>query len=312
MEKPGFRDVLTALLEDLEGGKVLSQALAAHPAVFGAVFVHSVRAGEQTGLLDAVFDRLAESLKWQEEVASKAKRLMIYPAMVLTVVGAAIIFLLVYLVPQVLSLVETMGVVLPLPTLILMAISNALRSYWLVVLLLVLIPAIGLPLWVQQSEAGREWWDRTQLRLPIIGPIVQKIALSRFTSTLAMMYRSGVTVLDALRAGEMVAGNRVIAGGIRRAAQQIADGRGLSESFQSVALFPPLVLRMLRVGETTGALDEALDNVTYFYNREVLDSIENGLRVLEPLLTAILGLLLGGILVSVLLPIYDLIGNLPL
>ncbi len=312
MEKPGFRDVLTALLEDLEGGKVLSQALAAHPAVFGAVFVHSVRAGEQTGLLDAVFDRLAESLKWQEEVASKAKRLMIYPAMVLTVVGAAIIFLLVYLVPQVLSLVETMGVVLPLPTLILMAISSALRSYWLVFLLLILIPAIGLPLWVRQSEAGREWWDRTQLRLPIIGPVVQKIALSRFTSTLAMMYRSGVTVLDALRAGEMVAGNRVIAGGIRRAAQQIADGRGLSESFQSVALFPPLVLRMLRVGETTGALDEALDNVTYFYNREVLDSIENGLRVLEPLLTAILGLLLGGILVSVLLPIYDLIGNLPL
>lgn len=312
MEKPGFRDVLTALLEDLEGGKVLSQALAAHPAVFGAVFVHSVRAGEQTGLLDPVFDRLAESLKWQEEVASKAKRLMIYPAMVLTVVGAAIIFLLVYLVPQVLSLVETMGVVLPLPTLILMAISNALRSYWLVVLLLILIPAIGLPLWVRQSEAGREWWDRTQLRLPIIGPVVQKIALSRFTSTLAMMYRSGVTVLDALRAGEMVAGNRVVAGGIRRAAQQIADGRGLSESFQSVALFPPLVLRMLRVGETTGALDEALDNVTYFYNREVLDSIENGLRVLEPLLTAILGMLLGGILVSVLLPIYDLIGNLPL
>jgi type IV pilus assembly protein PilC len=311
MEKRGFRDVLTALLEDLEGGKVLSQALAAHPAVFGAVFVHSVRAGEQTGLLDAVFDRLAESLKWQEEVAAKAKRLMIYPALVLAVVGAAILFLLVYLVPQVLTLVETMGVVLPLPTLILMAISNALRSYWLIGLLLILAPGIGLPLWVKRSEAGREWWDRTQLRLPVIGPIVQKIALSRFTNTLAMMYRSGVTVLDALRAGEMVAGNRVIASGIHRAAQQIADGRGLSESFQSLALFPPLVIRMLRVGESTGALDEALDNVTYFYNREVLDSIENGLRVLEPLLTAILGLLLGGILVSVLLPVYDLIGNLP-
>jgi type IV pilus assembly protein PilC len=136
--------------------------------------------------------------------------------------------------------------------------------------------------------------------------------LSRFTNTLAMMYRSGVTVLDALRAGEKVAGNREIASGIHRAAQMIADGRGLSESFQSMALFPPLVIRMLRVGETTGALDEALDNVTFFYNREVLDSIENGLRVLEPLLTVILGLLLGGILVSVLLPIYDLIGNLPL
>ncbi|MHB1144247.1 MAG: type II secretion system F family protein [Thiobacillus sp.] len=312
MEKPGFRDVLTALLEDLEGGKVLSQALAAHPAVFGAVFVHSVRAGEQTGLLDTVFDRLAESLKWQEEVASRAKRLMIYPAMVLVVVGAAILFLMLYLVPQVLSLVATMGVALPLPTLILMAISNAMQSYWLIGLLLMLALGIGLPLWVRQTEAGREWWDRTQLRLPIIGPIVQKIALSRFTNTLAMLYRSGVTVLDALRAGEMVAGNRVIASGIHRAAQQIADGHGLSESFQSLALFPPLVIRMLRVGEATGALDEALDNVTYFYNREVLDSIENGLRVLEPLLTAILGLLLGGILVSVLLPVYDLIGNLPL
>ncbi|MDP2110402.1 MAG: type II secretion system F family protein [Thiobacillus sp.] len=312
MEKRGFRDVLTALLEDMEGGKVLSQALAAHPAVFGAVFVHSVRAGEQTGLLDAVFDRLGESLKWQEEVAAKAKRLMIYPAMVLTVVGAAILFLMLYLVPQVLSLVETMGVVLPLPTLILMAVSKAMQSYWPIGLLLALALGIGLPLWVRQAEAGREWWDRTQLRLPIIGPIVQKIVLSRFTNTLAMMYRSGVTVLDALRAGEMVAGNRVIARGIHRAAQQIADGRGLSESFQSLALFPPLVIRMLRVGESTGALDEALDNVTYFYNREVLDSIENGLRVLEPLLTAILGLLLGGILVSVLLPVYDLIGNLPL
>ena len=312
MEKRGFRDILTALLEDLEGGKVLSQALAAHPSVFGAVFVHSVRAGEQTGLLDAVFERLAESLKWQEEVAAKAKRLMIYPALVLAVVGAAILFLLVYLVPQVLTLIETMGVVLPLPTLVLMAISGALRSYWLAGLLVVLAVGIGVPLWIRKSEAGREWWDRTQLRLPLIGPIVQKIALARFANTLAMMYRSGVTVLDALRAGELIAGNRVIAGGIRRAAQQIADGRGLSESFHSLGLFPPLVIRMVRVGETTGALDEALENVTFFYNREVLDAIENGLRVLEPLLTAILGLVLGGILVSVLLPIYDLIGELPL
>lgn len=312
MEKRGFRDVLTSLLEDLEGGKVLSQALAAHPAVFGAVFVHSVKAGEQTGLLDTVFDRLAETLKWQEEVAAKARRLMIYPALVLAVVGVAIVFLLMYLVPQVLALVKTMGVQLPLPTLILMALSDALRSYWLPFLSLAVVAGAGVPWWVRRSEAGRAWWDRIQLRLPVLGPIVQKIVLSRFAGTLAMMYRSGVTVLDALRAGEAVAGNRTVAAGIRRAAQQIADGRGLSESFQAQELFPPLVIRMLRIGETTGALDEALDNVTAFYNREVLDSIESGLKVLEPALTALLGLVLGGILVSVLLPIYDLIGNLPL
>ncbi len=312
MDKPGFRDVLTSLLEDLEGGKVLSQALAAHPAVFGAVFVHSVRAGEQTDLLDAVFDRLSETLKWQEEVSAKARRLMIYPALVLVVVGVAIVFLLMYLVPQVLGLVKTMGVQLPLPTLVLMAVSGALRAHWPVFLLLGVALGGGLPLWARRTEAGRAWWDRTQLRLPVLGPIIQKIILSRFASTLSMMYRSGVTVLDALRAGEAVAGNRTVASAIRQASQQIADGRGLSESFQAQVLFPPLVIRMLRVGETTGELDDALDNVTAFYNREVLDSIESGLKVLEPALTALLGLVLGGILVSVLLPIYDLIGNLPL
>jgi type IV pilus assembly protein PilC len=312
MDKRGFRDVLTALIEDLEGGKLLSHALAAHPGVFGEVFVQSVRAGEQTGVLDTVFERLAESLTWQEDVAARARRLMIYPALVLLVVGAAILFLLGYLVPQVLALVKTMGVELPLPTLVLMAISGALRTYWVVGLGALLAVGVGVPWWVRQYDAGRDWWDRMQLRLPLIGPVVQKIALARFANTLAMMYRSGVTVLDALRAGELIAGNRVIAAGIHRASQQIADGHGLAESFQSQALFPPLVIRMLRVGETTGALDEALENVTFFYNREVLDAIENGLRILEPLLTVVLGLVLGGILVSVLLPIYDLIGALPL
>jgi len=312
MEKRGFRDVLTALAEDLEGGKVLSQALESHPAVFGPVFVHSVRAGEQTGRLDEVFERLAESLKWQEEVAAKAHRLMIYPALVLVVVGVAILFLMLYLVPQVLGLVKTMGVVMPLPTLVLLAVSEAMRTWWLPALAVLAAVAAGLPWWVRRSEAGQWWWDRTRLALPVIGPIQKKLALSRFTHTLSMMYRSGVSVLEALRAGEKVAGNRVIAAGIRRAAQQIADGRGLSESFQSLGLFPPLVVRMLRVGETTGALDEALDNVTYFYNRDVLESIENALKILEPALTAILGILLGGILVAVLMPVYDLIGNLPL
>jgi type IV pilus assembly protein PilC len=228
------------------------------------------------------------------------------------VVGVAILFLLLYLVPQVLGLVKTMGVALPLPTLILMAVSEIMQRYWLLGLLLLIGAVVGLPFWIRRTEAGQWWWDRTQLRLPVLGPILTKVVLSRFANTLAMMYRSGVTVLDALRAGEMVAGNRVIAGGIRRASQQIADGRGLSESFHSLGLFPPLVIRMLRVGESTGALDEALDNVTYFYNRDVLDSIENGLKILEPALTAFLGILLGGILVSVLLPIYNLIGNLPL
>lgn len=309
MDNPRFRDILTALLEDMEGGKMMSQALAAHPAVFDTVIVNLVKAGEQTGLMREVFENLGSSLKRQDELAAQTKRLLIYPAIVLSMVGIIIILLLLFLVPQIAGLIKNMGVPLPIQTRVLLWISEALRAWW--PLFLILPAAIGTVLVVtlRTSERARFIADDVKLRLPVIGPILQKIALARFSNFFALMYRSGITILDALRAGEDIAANRVIADAIRRASARIGNGEGLTESFQSLSVFPPLVIRMLRVGETTGALDTALENVSYFYTREVSDSIEKSLKILEPALTVVLGLVMAIIVGSVLLPMYDVIGN---
>lgn len=312
MDNPRFRDILTALLEDMEGGKLMSQALAAHPAVFDVVIVNLVKAGEQTGLMREVFENLGASLKRQDELAAQTKRLLIYPTLVLSMVGIIILLLLLFLVPQIAELIKNMGIALPLQTRILLWLSETLRNWWPLFLILPVAIGSALVFALRTSERARFIADDVKLRLPVIGPILHKISLARFTNFFALMYRSGITILDALRAGEDIAANRVIADAIRRAGARIGNGEGLTESFQSLSVFPPLVIRMLRVGETTGALDDALENVSYFYTREVSDSVEKSLKILEPALTVLLGLVMAVIVGSVLLPMYDVLGTVKL
>ena len=312
MDNPRFRDILTALLEDMEGGKLMSQALAAHPAVFDVVIVNLVKAGEQTGLMREVFENLGASLKRQDELAAQTKRLLIYPTLVLSMVGIIILLLLLFLVPQIAELIKNMGIALPLQTRILLWLSETLRNWWPLFLILPVAIGSALVFALRTSERARFIADDVKLRLPVIGPILHKISLARFTNFFALMYRSGITILDALRAGEDIAANRVIADAIRRAGARIGNGEGLTESFQSLSVFPPLVIRMLRVGETTGALDDALENVSYFYTREVSDSVEKSLKILEPALTVLLGLVMAVIVGSVLLPMYDVLGTVQL
>ncbi|HUW28017.1 MAG TPA: type II secretion system F family protein [Sulfuriferula sp.] len=312
MDNPRFRDILTALLEDMEGGRLMSQALAAHPAVFDTVIVNLVKAGEQTGLMREVFENLGTSLKRQDELAAQTKRLLIYPTMVLSMVGIIILLLLLFLVPQIAGLIKNMGIALPIQTRVLLWLSETLRAWWPLFLILPVAIGSALVVALRASERARFIADDVKLRLPVIGPILQKIALARFSNFFALMYRSGITILDALRAGEDIAANRVIADAIRRAGARIGNGEGLTESFHSLSVFPPLVIRMLRVGETTGALDTALENVSYFYTREVSESIEKSLKILEPALTVVLGLVMAVIVGSVLLPMYDVIGNVKL
>jgi len=309
MENPRFREILTSVLEDIEGGKTLSQALAAFPRVFGTVFVSLIRAGELSGTLTEVFENLGGTLKWQDELISQTRRLLVYPALVFVVVVGVLVFLLVYLVPQVTSLLKTMGLALPLQTRILIGLSNFTTAYWPVLLFLPVVIAIGIGVMVRTHPRGRYWMDYAMLRLPVTGAILQKIILARFANFFALMYRSGITILDAVKTSEDIVANRVISDGLRRAGQQINAGESLSEAFQNLGMFPPLVIRMLRVGETTGALDTALMNVTYFYNRDVRDSVDKALKLLEPALTLVLGGMLALILFSVLTPIYDIIGK---
>ncbi len=309
LDNPRFREVIAAVHEDMVGGRLLSDALARHPRVFDTLFVSLIRAGEQTGRLPEVLANLAATLKWQDELLAQTKRLLIYPTAVLVVVGAVIVFLMLYLVPELVTFLRTLRQELPLQTRMLIALADFLARYgWL----LLLLPAVAVPVLafvLRHSGGARLSWDWLKLNLPVVGPILQKIILARFANFFALLYRSGITVLDAIAACEGIVVNRYVADGLRRAAQQISAGESLTESFRNTGLFPPLVLRMLRIGETTGALDDALMNVTYFYNRDVRESVERALKLIEPALTVFLGLLLAGILFAVLSPVYDILGT---
>lgn len=310
IDSPRFREVLTAMTEDMEGGKVLSQCMSAHPEVFDNVFVSLVKAGEQTGRMPEVFESLASALKWQDELASQTKRLLIYPAMVLAVVVGVITFLLVFLVPQVVSLLKTMGIAVPLQTRVLIFASDIVVGYWPAVLGVPALAAIGLVFAIRRSPAAAYMWDYAKLRVPVTGAILQKIILARFANFFALMYQSGITVLDALKTCEAIVDNRVISDGVMRAGQQISAGENLSEAFRNLGMFPPLVVRMLHVGENTGALDTALNNVNYFYTRDVRESVDKLLKLIEPSLTLGLGVVLALIMWSVLSPVYDILGKL--
>jgi type IV pilus assembly protein PilC len=309
IENPRFRDVLTTLVEDMEGGRVLSQAMSQHPYVFDNVFVSLVRAGEQAGRLTEVFESLANTLKWEDELAAQTKRLMMYPALVLVVVTGVMLFMLTYLVPQVVQLLKTMGIALPLQTRLLIFVSNFVVNYWPFVFGVPIAAAMATTFLVRQSPRARYWWDYTKLHLPVAGPILQKIILSRFANFFALMYKSGITILEALRTSVDIVGNRVIADGLSRAGTQINAGDSLSDTFQNLGMFPPLVIRMMRVGESTGALDTALLNITYFYNRDVKEAVDKGLAMLGPALTVVLGGMLIFIMWSVLGPVYDILGK---
>jgi len=308
-DNPRFREVLTSITEDMEGGRMLSQCTAAHPDVFDNVFSSLLRAGEQSGRLADVFENLAASLRWQDELGSQTKRLLIYPVMVLFVVLAVVVFLLVYLVPQVTSLLKTMGVALPMQTRVLIFASNAVVDYWPFLLGVPIATAVGLVLLIRRNPKVAYLWDHAKLRFPVLGPILQKIILARFSNFFALMYQSGITVLDALKTSEDIVGNRVMADALMRAGQQINAGETLTETFQNLGIFPPLVIRMLRVGEATGAIDVALKNVNYFYTRDVREAVDKGLKLLEPTLTLGLGVLLAFIMWSVLSPVYDILGK---
>lgn len=307
---PQLREVIGAVVSEVEGGKQLSQALSSHPKVFGDVFISLIRAGEQTGKLPEVFDNLASTLKWQDELISQTKRLLAYPAFVMVVVLGAITFLMMYLVPQMVSFLRNMGQELPLSTKILIWVSEAFVNYWwLIFSMPVALVALG-AMMIRQSAQTRYQFDYLKLNLPVTGEILQKIIMARFARYFALMYQTGVPILDAIKTCQDIAANRVVADALERVCQQINAGDSMSESFHNVGLFPPLVVRMIRVGETTGSLDRSLLNISYFYDRDVKESVEKMLKMLEPALTVILGLLLAAIMFSVLGPVYDTMGKL--
>ncbi|MDZ7748276.1 MAG: type II secretion system F family protein [Halofilum sp. (in: g-proteobacteria)] len=310
IDDPSLRDVVAALVEAIEGGQTLSQALAGFPGVFGGVYVAMVRVGEQSGRLAEILRNLTDMLRRQEEMIADARRIMVYPAIVLAVVGAVIVFLMIYLVPALTDFLGSMGAALPLHTRALIATSRFLVHWWWLLLLLVAALPLALRWLVRRSPRWRYRWDRLRLRVWLFGALGRKVRLARFAQCLALMYASGMPVLDALRLCGTLMDNTVLEHAIDRGRERIAAGETISQAFAGVGLFPPLVVRMMRVGETSGALDEALHNVGAFYAREVRDAIEHLQPAIQPLLTVILGALVAWIMLSVVGPLYDTIGTL--
>ena len=309
VDNAGFRQVVAGIIEDIEGGQKLSEAMANHPYVFDAVFVALVRAGEQSGQLNEVLDELSENLKWQDEMASQAKKALMYPAIVFVVILGVIFVLMKFLVPQLAATFKSLVPKLPRETEILIAVSNVFVNYWYLLLGVPIVTGVSLFFLARTNEKVQRGLEDLLIRFPVVGPIRFKIMLARFSTFFAMLYRSGISVLDCIQICEKIMGNRTMEEALQRVGRNISDGQGISMAFTATKLFPPLVLRMLRVGESTGGLDTALLNVSYFYNREVRESMGRLQALIGPATTMVLGLLIVAILYTIFLPLYDVIGK---
>ncbi|MBW8078471.1 MAG: type II secretion system F family protein [Gallionella sp.] len=309
MSEARFREIIANLVEAIENGKKLSSAMAQHPDAFDKIFVSLTHAGEESGRLPEVFAHITDSLKWQDEMASHTKTILMYPAFVGTIVLGITFFLMIYLVPQLVSFIKSMGQEIPIQTRMLLATSWFFVNYWYVIIALPIVLPLGIKLLIDSSEEMRFKFDQLKLNLWVTGPILRKIILARFANTFAMMYGSGISILDCITNSRDVVNNLAVAKSLNEVTQEIEAGKNLTQSFQNTGMFPPLVIRMLKVGEATGSLDKALLNVSYFYDRDVRESIKKVQIMIEPTMTIILGTLLGWVMLSVLSPIYDIIGK---
>ena len=309
VDNAAFQEVIGNLIAAVEVGNTMSQAMAEYPHVFDDVFVNLVAVGEESGELPGVMLKLTESLKWQDELMAKAKTVIMYPAFVGVVVFGVMLFMMLYVVPQMVDFIKEMGQTLPIHTRALIAFSSFLTSHWWWVVPLPFVVGLLIKVRADRSDSFRFTVDGWKLRLWYVGPIFSKVVLSRFASYFSLCYGAGLDVLNSLRIGEDIVGNAVVRKGIQDMSSYIADGKSLSQSIEATGMFPPLVVRMVRMGESTGLLDNALQNVSYFYDREVTESIDRLKAMIEPAMTVVLGGIMGWIMLSVLGPIYETISS---
>jgi type IV pilus assembly protein PilC len=310
--QPRFKEIIADLIENIEGGSQLSSALARHPKVFDKTFTSLIHAGEQSGKLGVVFKNLSDTLKWEDELAAQTKTILMYPAFVAVFVFGAVIFLMVYLVPKLAGFIKNLGGELPAYTQMLISTSSFIINYWYVLVIVPVVIVLLVVIWAKSSPNASYKLDDYKLRFPLFGPIMHKIILARFAGVFGLMYASGITIMDCIRLSSDIVNNEVVAEALERAGVFIAEGQSVTAAFQSTGIFPPLVIRMLKIGEATGSLDTALANVGYFYDREVKELIGKIQVMIQPILTVILGLMLAWIMLSVFGPIYDAMGKMKL
>lgn len=303
-----FQKVINSVKTDVESGSTLADALGKHPKIFDDLYVNLVGAGEVGGILDTILNRLATYMEKNMKLIRQVKGAMVYPSVVLLVAGGVTAVLLVFVIPVFEKMFRDFGGVLPAPTQFVIDLSNGLRANGVVV-------AIGLIAFIVafraaiRTKRGELIKDSVMLRAPVFGPLFRKVAVAKFTRTLGTMISSGVPILDALQITARSSGNRVVENAIMYTRERIAEGRTMADPLAETGVFPPMVVQMIAVGESTGAMDAMLQKIADFYEEEVDVAVAALTSLLEPLMMVVLGVLLGGLIIAMYLPIFELADN---
>ena len=300
-----FKNIIREIREDVEGGSTFAGALKKHPATFDDLYTNLVVAGEEGGILDNILTRLANYIEKAEALKKKVKSAMIYPAIIVSVAILVVIILMIFVIPVFETMFKSAGQSLPLPTLIVLTMSKMIKKY-----IAVIIPAVILLFYLfkkfYKTEAGKTLVDRLLLKLPVFGMLLKKVAVARFARTLGTLVSSGVPILDGLLIVSKTAGNRTIETAILNARASIREGETIAEPLGRSEIFPPMVIQMISVGESTGALDSMLTKIADFYDDEVDVAVSNLTSLLEPFLMVFLGVVIGGVVIAMYLPIFQM------
>jgi type IV pilus assembly protein PilC len=306
-ENQAFKKVILKVKEDVESGSTFADALEKHPKVFDELFVNLVSAGEVGGILDTILARLAAYIEKAMKLAKQVKSAMVYPSTILAVAIIVTTVLLLYVIPIFGQMFQDFGAALPAPTQIVLAISDYTRKYFLLGVVLIVLLVLGIR-WYYKQEGGRRRIDRLLLRVPIFGDLLRKIAVARFARTLGTMVSSGVPILESMDIVAKSAGNKIIEEAIVKARASISEGKTISEPLADSKVFPVMVTQMVSVGEATGALDSMLNKIADFYDDEVDSAVAALTSLLEPMLMIFLGVVIGGLVIAMYLPIFKLAG----
>jgi type IV pilus assembly protein PilC len=305
-ENKALKDVTLAVVFDVESGHTVADALRKHPKAFTELYVNMVAAGEAGGILDTILMRLATFMEKNDALVRKVKGAMIYPGVIMSVAAIAICVLLIFVIPTFERMFASVGLALPLPTRVVIGMSKFLTSYWWAVIAAVVLGFQFFKRYYATPD-GKLAIDRLMLKAPVLGDVLRKSAVSRFTRTLGTLIGSGVSILDGLEITAKTSGNRVIQDAIMESRASIAGGETISAPLQKSAVFPPMVISMIAVGEQTGGLDEMLSKIADFYDEEVDAAVSGLLAMMEPLMIVFLGVVVGGMVVAMYLPIFDMI-----
>jgi general secretion pathway protein F len=300
-----LKTITQELLKDVRGGKSFSEALAQHPRVFNRLYINMVKAGEAGGVMDVVLERLVDFLERSQELKSTVFNAMIYPIVLISVMGLVVSIMLIFVVPKFVDIFDSMGMELPLPTKILLAISMVIKNYWWLILGLSLTGYFWFNNYTK-SENGRLAWDGLKLKLALIKDLILKIEVARFSRTLGTLIISGVPLLQALTIVKEIVGNMIISNSISTIQKAVKEGKGISLPMRSTGIFPSLAMHMIRVGEETGKMEEMLIRVADTYDRDVNVSVKRFLSLLEPALILLMSLIIGFIVLSIVLAIFSI------